>query len=1322
MRLTSALKYLAMAFVFAFSFAGVASAQVSPTGTLVGTVADPSGATIPGATVTAKGTTTGAIVTATSGSDGRFVMATMTPGVYDVTVTKDGFKTGVFTAVKITVGLTYELKAKLEIGAASTTVVVESGVQELHTTTASVSSTVVGPEITQLPLVARDTLGLAILDPGAQTAGNPRNTSFDGLPKGSINITEDGINVQDNLLKSSDGFFSIIANKVDTIAEFNISTAANSAAQTGEGAVQISMVSNKGGNQFHGGVWEYFRNTILDSNYYFSNLAGQPRQVIKSNQFGFKVGGPILRDKLFFFGDMDNYKFPHSVLRTPTVPTVLTAQGQMAYTASSAQVANPNAWTTCAGTACTADLLAMAAANGNTSTPDSVSGAIFSSMASAATAPGVTSQPGSAPYLNTISFLNSGVDNRYFPDVRLDYDVNQKNSIEFAYHYAHFTSNPDFLNGFDPTFPIGQFGTEVGGQISNRNLFVGAWRTTIGSSMSNEVRFGIQSAPVSFFPNLGLGIYPIASTNLGNEHIRPRFAAVNSSGLVTEPFHSFSTQGRNTALGQLSDNFAWTKGSHFLNFGMTATDLRFNDFFAGALVATVPLGIDTNDPASGMFTSANLPGMKPADVNAAEQIYADIVGRVDSFSGAINLNHSTRQFATGLPQLDKVSMLEMGYYGSDSWQVHPGLTFNYGLRWEYQGIPHDALNEYFNLQNGFAGAFGVSGLNNIFKPGTMTGTVPVYSLNGSRNWYNKYYHSFGPTVGIAWQPGFQNNVYRKVFGGTGNTVFRAGYSVSFDRPGLNNFQSLGPFNGGFVGSQAMNPSTVNAAPEFVAGSVALSSLSFQQVGQTPSSFSTSFTIDPGNNPNGVNVYNPNLHAPYVQSWSAGIQRQVGGNTVFEVRYVGNHAVGLWEQADLNETNIFENGFLTEFKNAQANLANNGGTSFGDTGAGDVAVPILTAAFTGSTSGSQTDPLFSNGRLVSDVSLGLAGTLANILAKNGLRFICNLAGSNQFPAGECPATATAGGAGFAKNFFITNPDATGGAFEIYNGGQSTYNSLQIDVRRRMAAGLQFNGSYTFGKALTDQYANSSSSFFQFSTLRNPGLNKGPAAFDVRHSFKLESLYDLPFGPGHRLTTGNGLVNRLIGGWSFNTVTRWHTGRVQLLTGGLGGTFNGNDGGVNVNGLSMNQIQSLLGVTKAPNRFNPKTSLNDLPGDVFYFPDALLTTSFAKGGGPANSAIFTACSTPGTFCGRPFIYGPGFFRADWSVVKDTKITEKTAFELRLDALNIFNNADFFYGGTASGIASSTNIQSNGFGQITSAYQDTGADDFGGRILQIVARINF
>ena len=1316
--------------VFATLTLGAASsfAQVSPTGTLTGTVLDPAKAAVVGAMITATNTATNASVSTTSGSDGRFVIANLAPGDYNVTVAKEGFKKGLFSSVKIVVGQTYNLKAALELGGASYTVTVESGAQVLETATASVTSTVQGPEITSLPFTSRDASDLAILDPGAQSAGRPRNSSFNGLPKGSINMTLDGINVQDNVLKSSDGFFTIIRPRVDDITQFSITTAANSAAQSGEGAVQINMVSKGGTNQFHGGVWEYLRNTDLNSNYYFNNLAGLPRQEVKSNQFGFKVGGPLLKDKLFFYGDLDMYKFPHSLSRSPFIPTTQTAQGVMAYNATG-QAANPNAWTTCTATACTANLLQMAGANGFTSTPDSVAGPLFAAAASAATAPGVKSFASTkTPYRQQIGFLNTGTDNRYFPDIRFDYNLTKAHSVEFDYHYDSFDATPDFLNGFDATLPVAPYSRIIGGQISNRNLFVGAWRWTIANNKSNELRFGIQSAPVSFFPNLSASDYPSATTDLGSIHIRPRFSSTNS-GFFGEPFHSFSTQGRNGALGQLIDNFSWTKGSHFLSFGMTATDQHFNDFFASSAVANVFLGIDATDPAAAMFTTTNLPGISASDLNAAEQIYADVTGRVQSYSGNVFLNQKTRQFQAGLPQLDRVSALEMGYYGSDSWQVRPGLTFNYGLRWEYQGIPHDELNQYFSLQGGYPSVFGVSGLNNLFKPGTLTGSVPVLALNGSGQWYNKYYKSFGPSIGLAWQPNFGASVLRKMFGGSGQTVFRGGYTISFDRPGLENFLALGPSNPGFSGRQFMNPATSGGGPgtgQFQAGTVQLSNpAAFQNVGQNPTQFTTSFTLDPlANTGIGINVYNPNLHAPYVQSWTVGIQRQVSANMAIEVRYVGNHGVGLWEQANLNETNILENNFLKEFQNARSNLvicsATSGcSTGFADAGlAGQVPLPVITEAFTGSPTGSQTNKNFKSGTFITELNNQLAGSFANSLA-GSLSFMCNLAGTGAsgFPAAECPGTAPpAGTAGTVpKNFFRVNPDATGGAFALYNGGQSTYNALQLVFRRRLTSGLQFEANYAFSKSLTNQYASSSSSFFQFSTLRNPGLDKGPAPFDIRHAFKMESLWELPFGPGHRLSTNNSFINELIGGWQFNAINKWQTGRVDLLTSGLGGTFNQNDGGVILSGMSANQLQSQLHVIKTPGN---STTTPPTPGQIFSFPASLIAAN-----GTANLSVLKPCNTPGAFCNKIFVYGPQFFRADWSLAKISKITERSTFELRFDFLNAFNNADFYYGGSASAVATSTPVSSGSFGQIFDAYQDLSTtDDPGGRIIQVVARINF
>src|SRR5258708_31457709 len=173
--------------------------------------------------------------------------------------------------------------------------------------------------MTKFHFTSRSTLDLATLAPGAASTGRARQTSFDGLPKGAINITYDGINAQDNLLKSNDGFFNISRPSIDAVEEFSIFTAANSAQDASQGAVQIKMETKRGGNSFHGGVWEYLRNDWLNSNYYFNNVAGLPRQTQRLNQFGGQVSGPVViphvfndRDKLFFFVDMDNYTRPQS--------------------------------------------------------------------------------------------------------------------------------------------------------------------------------------------------------------------------------------------------------------------------------------------------------------------------------------------------------------------------------------------------------------------------------------------------------------------------------------------------------------------------------------------------------------------------------------------------------------------------------------------------------------------------------------------------------------------------------------------------------------------------------------------------------------------------------------------------------------------------------------------------------------------------------------------------------------------------------------------------------------------------------------------------
>lgn len=1286
---------LAVALLLAVSGA---AAQVANSGRLTGTVTDATQAAVPGASVTVVNDATGTSITTQSGPDGSFTIANLSPGTYTVRVTSQGFKTSEFKGVKIIVGQVYDLKAPLEVGEVQSTITVESGAAVLETASTTIGTSITGRAITELPFSSRDALDLAILMPGAATTGRARQTSFMGLPKGAINITIDGINAQDNVLKSSDGFFTIIRPRIDAVEEFSISTAGQGAEQSGEGAVQIRFETKRGTNEYHGGVWWQHRNDFLNSNYYFNNLGGIPRQRQRLNQFGGNVGGPILKDRLFFFFSMDNYLQPQSISRTRTILSQDSLAGRFTYAVSAVPGTLPP-WVTCqashprnptGGPACTADLVAMGSANGFPLNFNSDMMSILNAVESSRTAAGVGVLPVTNTFLDSITFNNPGNSTRRFPDVRFDYNITKNHTFTAIYHYNFFDSSPDFLNGFDRSFPAAPFDSVSGGQISNRNEFVGAWRWNLTPFMSNELRFGLQNGIVSFFPDQDISIYPMISHNLGSVRVRPVLP------LVSQPFLAYSTQGRNAPIAQLIETLSWTRGKHSFTFGGHWTELRLESYFASRRVNNVNIGFDAgNDPANAMFNGTNLPGISSGNLGSARSLFGMLTGRVTSLAGTVSVNEDTRQYVPGDPLFQRAHQTEFSIYGTDQWRVHPTLTLNYGLRWEYQGAPFDPKNITFRPVGGVEGVWGVSGEGNLFNPGFLPGTQTAFELNGKRSWYEEDLNNFAPSLGLAWTPSFDAGWYRVLFGGPGKTVFRGNYSMTFTREGISNYTSIAFANPGQNGSLFTLASSGAAcpAPPFTgtipAGCMTLSDVlagSFQAYNQNPATFpdGVAFNITPFSGQS-VNMFSPDLGIPIVQNWSIGIQREITPDTVVEVRYIGNHGTGLWRQVNLNEVNIFENGFLQEFRNAQINLAANGGTSFAP---GPMPLPIFTAAFAGLSAGSG----FSNSTFITQLNNNVPGAMANSMANSSVYL---------------PRIQAA----FPLNFFTVNPHASGGAFLMTNASHSTYNAMTVEVRRRMSHGLQLNANYTWGKALTNYYGDSSASFAGFSTYRNPGRDKGPSPWDLRHTFKGQFLYDLPFGPGQRWSSANGIINRLIEGWTFSGIVRVQSGRIFQLQSGQGGTFNQNDPGVTLIGITPNELQEMLKVRTGN-------------GQVQYFPDSLIDSN-----GQANPNFIRACGDNGTtsdagqFCHRLFFYGPAFIRTDLNVAKRFRITEQVNFVLRAEFLNAFNNINFFYPGSETTSVPFASVTSSTFGRITNAYRDSSTtDDNGGRIIQLVLRINF
>jgi hypothetical protein len=1221
---------------------------------------------IPGATVACISTETGARIDTVTTDSGAYTCANLVQGMYRVEAVASGFARSAINNVKVNVASPSTVDIKLEVGTTGQTVEVQAEATPVVTSTSAITTTVTGRQITELPLSTRSALDLAFQMPGAAGGGGPRYTSVNGLPHGSLNVTLDGVNVQDNLLKSSSGgsFYTYIQPRIDAVEEVTVSSAANSSA-TGEGAVQITFVTKRGTNDWHGGAFEYIRNDFFNANTWFNNAGGISRQVLKLNQFGGSLGGPIKKNRLFIFKVWDEFKLPNSIARNRTVLKSNAINGDFTYQGTD-------------GVRRTVNVLQAAAANGFRSTPDANIRSLLSKIDSlrGGGEVGITS---SDLFRDIMSFNNRGFQRRFFPTTRMDWIVSSKWSVEATYYYQGFRSSPDTLNGYDRSYP----GFETlngrnaqGSQDSNRFLAQTAIRGVLTPTMSNEFRLGLSSGTVVFAGGLDGGLYPN----------RTRLGFPLS---LTSPLNLPRDSRRNTPVWQMSETLGWQKGRHTMSYGFAWTRLSSWDSSLGTSVPLASLGVTGTDTANTFFNTANFPGLATADQANAINLYALLTGRLSGVAGVVNVNEESHQYVQFGPLVRRERQKQLGIFFTDAWRLTPTVTLNLGLRWDYQGVPQNTNGIYTEVEGGYAGLFGESGAGNLFKPGTLTGKPSNYVL--ARQAYNRQWTNFAPNLGMAWSPNSDNKLIKSVFGKGG--AFRAGYSVSYNREGLNNYRGLTGANPGPTASAALV-----ADRDFRAGTLFYDG-TIPALVTLPKSFSfplpvSTFTYTSSASLNG---FDPNIKPPRVHSWSAGIQREIFRSTVLEARYVGNYAQNLWRQYNLNEVNIFESKFLDEFKVAQNNynlcVANRvactgsatGALRFDNRGlAGQANTPIMSAAFNGVAAGSG----FASTTFITNLLQGTAGTFANTLAGN-TTYMPNIIRG-----------------GFPANLFQTNPGAAGGgSYFTTNGAFSNYNSLQVELRRRMQGGLLLAFSYVFSKGLTDYFSDDSGSFEAPITQRDFGLAKGLSPYDITHVFKANWLYELPFGPGKQWgNSTNGFIGRLIGGWQWNGIARIQSGQPFELTSGRA-TFNQNDGGV-IPLVSRQELEKMIKIEKRPN------------GVVTFVAPELINAA----DGRANPQYLLTPTTPGQLGYAVFLHGPGLVRIDSTIAKKTRISERMIFELRAEVLNVINAVNFMQASPSSSTAS-LSIQSTTFGQTRNYYQDfNGSQDPGGRVIQLVARFNF
>ena len=378
--------------------------------------------------------------------------------------------------------------------------------------------------------------------------------------------------------------------------------------------------------------------------------------------------------------------------------------------------------------------------------------------------------------------------------------------------------------------------------------------------------------------------------------------------------------------------------------------------------------------------------------------------------------------------------------------------------------------------------------------------------------------------------------------------------------------------------------------------------------------------------------------------------------------MGNEAQHIWFSENLNEPNIFENGFLNEFRSAQSNLAinqaNGKGNSFANNGlAGQAALPIFGAAF-GTTSGS----LYN--QFLTQLQTGQAGSVARSLASTQ-SYICNMFGAKFSPC----ATRHLGGAGtnYPINFFEVNPFTAGGTLNYLDSmGHSNYHGLQVEFRQRLNHGMEFNANYTLSHSLVEGPVNGyqANAGGSFQTDRNFDLSYRPSNYDIRHIFHLSGTYDLPFGKGKALLGNSKLGDEIAGGWTLATILIFQSGPPFQITGGYL-TVNASDGGVNfANGVTARTIQNAVGVYRTGNPWVETVN-----------------PSLIGANGAISSNYYTPTTTPGMFGANPYIYGPHWFNDDLSLNKAIPVNERVHATLQFQFLNVFNHPAFGLGTLAA-----------------------------------------
>jgi hypothetical protein len=1285
-------------------------AQGGATSSISGVVSDSSGAVLPGATVIVTSDATGTKFESATNSTGAYTVPALPAGAYTVTFSLDGFKTRVFSDVRVQLAIPTTLNAPLDIGEVSETITVSgAGAELINTITPAVTATLNVDQVAVIPTPTRNALNAVTFLVGVNTSGGMRGSTVNGLPESFLNLTLDGVSNNDTFNKNSDGFFSPVRARQDAVEAVTVTTAAGGAEVGGHGGVTINFVTRSGTNRFTGSAYEYFRDKTLNSNYWFNERNGQPKSDVRLNQFGARQGGPIVRNRAFFFVHYEEVRNPNDASRTRTTLHPRSLDGWFRYNVTVGGQQSVRE----------VNVLDLARANGQIATTDPVVMRTLQAVNDSHRLAGSLT-PASDPLLMSYFFLNPGDQSEKQPALRIDYNLTDRHRLTGTYNHFFEARAQDHINGADKRFPGSPNYRQVRTTRPTRSI---ALRSTLSNNLVSELRGGITRGERLFFGRPERNAPTPATFDDTNGFALELDANIG----LTNWFVTNTLSSRSGYQYTLDEKLSWLTGAHSVSIGGSAFLGRaWED--SQQLVPGVDLRFDTtNDPAAGLFTNTNFPGASGAQLTDARELYALLTGRVGAVTGQAALDPETNRY-TAFGRRRRAGKLDVySAYLQDSWRATPTVIVSAGLRWDVQ-MPFAPSNNTMTTAS-LADVCGASGLGqgglynacNFFAPGSLGGKVPEFAqfTSGTRG-YNTDWNNLAPNIGVAWRPNVAGGWLRTLLGDPEHATLRGGYSVAYERQGI----------GGFTGIYGENSgSTLSLTRDVNTGLVGPGERWPVLLRQTGRLYQAPFPETPTypipirpNRADDISAFHPDIEVASARSWTVGVQRALTRDMALEARYVGTRGVNQWSTLNYNERNVIENGFLDEFKLAMKNLqANNiaGGSRAGSfayfgPGTGTNPLPIYLAYLNGRRDAD--NPAAYTGGAATWTNPTIAGRFVHTNPNpNFVSATTVSAGAatirNNNAAGDLDNNLTfrnnALAAGLPANFFVVNPHA--GVVNVRDSGAfNSYHALQFELRRRLSRGLSFNGSY--------QYAlEESSEFLGF----HFGRASDPSDSSLRHAFKMQWHWTIPVGRDERFGRSlNPVLGALFGAWQFNGA-----GRFQARTTDFGN--------VRLVGMSKDDAQKLYTWEIRP---DPQTGLPT----VFAFPDDVIlntrrafSVSVTNPSGysdlgipvgryfaPANSADCIQLKAGDCAPRALVLLAPWFTRFDIGLTKKVSIGGNKSIEVRADVLNVLNNVNF----TVTD-PSRTPGAGGGIFQTDSAYRDLdNTYDPGGRLGQIALRFNW